>query len=642
MRRRLRAAVLFSAVSLPLLAQPSTESPPPADGPIDRLGAVVKDGTLAVEVDMRAGRVPAIPKYALEVQGSPRSTIEADAKEGSVSRLHFAVENGRLIVRGSGLRPKVAIEALDFEDGRGVTNLKFRGLGIWRPIVAIFGGIARSAVRKMAFRTDVPSVLKGEILGGPRPPPTPATAPAAGPPPAPTPTPPPAAAPTPSGVPAPSFMDLVEEVRIRRLALTAFSDRPLEFKPFLEFRTARQPSSGDAMRVEITRGVYRPARDGRPAVISLAGRFDGEVEHGVMEYEKNRSTIARGRIQDALFEAKTEEDGRLVSSLAAKRISFELDSGRFVVPGGLRVDLDHGSSFDVADVKVASTGEFSGTAKLDLAGRTGEIARQGAKLSASNIRLRSSGLTVTNGRATGPVEVEFDYALQYPFVVKYPIEEIPEKRLLLDFDGPFATTLHLQDAGSDEGEVTGNYMFKAPWAPIEQAALAALEAKWRQDLAVKNVDFAIAPKMFRPCGESCFTLAIEFTAEKRAQKGLKKLFSQFCAPVGRASLFVNKPERSFELHDVKIETHCKGVVGFVINFLAPFLTKSYTNMKLFQMPPNLPLTIDTVRGGADWIEIGGTIDWSAGESQSRVPGPESRVESASEPGTRDAGPGADD
>ena len=71
---------------------------------------------------------------------------------------------------------------------------------------------------------------------------------------------------------------------------------------------------------------------------------------------------------------------------------------------------------------------------------------------------------------------------------------------------------------------------------------------------------------------------------EEAGKGLKNLFSQFCAPVGRANLFVDKAERSFVLKDVKIETHCKGVVGFVVNFLTPFLTKSYTDMKLFRCP----------------------------------------------------------
>ena len=42
-------------------------------------------------------------------------------------------------------------------------------------------------------------------------------------------------------------------------------------------------------------------------------------------------------------------------------------------------------------------------------------------------------------------------------------------------------------------------------------------------------------------------------------------------------------------------------------------------MKLFQMPPGLPLTIDSVRGGAHLVEIGGRIDWEAGGPKPEVP-----------------------
>jgi len=626
-------ASLAQTPATPAPAAPSTSAPAPsptpssgayssAGGSLEALGALVKDGKLDVEADLVPGSVPAIPKYALEVQGSPKTSIQADAANGRVTHMTFVVSNGRLVVRGQGLRPKVAIESLEFQDPKGITEMKFRGLGIWRPIVAIFGGIARSAVRKMEFRTDIPSVMKGEILGGKRP--APASSPSAGAgassaaAPSPTPT-PASAAGGPPPAPTPSFMDLVREVRINEMTLTAFEGHRMELRPFVTFETASKPQSGDAMRVSIDRGVFRPGRAGAPAFIDFAGRLDGEIEDGRMEFEKNECTIVHGRIRGGQFRAAVGEDGKLATALSAESLAFELSSGKFVVPGGLGVDLDSGSTFEVSNVHVTSDGKFSGVARLDLAGKTGDLSRKGATISASDIRLKTPGITVVNGRATGPLELSFDYVLEYPFDVKYPIEQIPEKKLMLDFHGPFSTTLRLQDAGGDEGEVTGTYVFKAPWAPIEQAALAALAAKWRQDLAIKNVDFAIVPKRFRPCGESCFTLAIEFTAEKRAQKGLKKLFSQFCAPVGRAILFVNKPERSFELHDVKIETHCKGLVGAVVNFLSPFLTKSYTNMKLFQMPPNLPLTIDSVRGGAEWVEIAGTVDWQAGDAKPEVP-----------------------
>ncbi|MDQ2978928.1 MAG: hypothetical protein M3R62_06890 [Acidobacteriota bacterium] len=593
----MRRSLLTFLVSL-AAARAFGQADPGATTALDRLGAVVKDGHLDVEADLRQGSVPAIPKYALEVQGSPRTKITADAANGAVTRLHFSVQNGKLVVRGKGLRPKVSIESLDFESPKGITGLKFRGLGIWRPIVAIFGGIARSAVRKMEFRTDVTSVLKGEILGAKRETPS---APPPGPPPAPT----------------PSFMDLVDEVRLRDIKMTAFAGRPVAFAPFVAFHTASQPVSGEAMTLTIEKGTFRPGRDGAPSFVELSGHIDGEVENGEMEFEKNKCVIAKGRVRGGAFEVRSGEDGKIASAFSADDLFFELASGTFVVPGGMAVEIDQGSTFDVARVKVSSAGKFSGVAKLDLAGKTGRLSRKGATISATEIRLKTPGLTIVEGRATGPLELSFDYELAYPFVVKYPIEEIPVKKLMLDFRGPFATTLQLSEAGGDEGEVTGAYVFKAPWAPIEQAALAALEAKWKQDLAIKNVDFSIVPKKFRPCGLSCFTLELEITAEKK--NGLKKLFSQVCAPVGMAELFVDKEARSFVLKDVRIETHCKGIAGWVVNFIAPLLAKTYGDLTLFQVPPGLPLSIESVRGGAEWIEIGGSIDWTAGEPKPEIP-----------------------
>jgi len=415
-------------------------------------------------------------------------------------------------------------------------------------------------------------------------------------------------------------MDLVKEVRIDGMQVTAYGGKPMLLRPFVAFYTAEQPDGGDAMKVTVQKGIFRPGRDGAPNYVEFAGTLDGEIQNGEMEFQANRCAIAKGRIRGAAFQAKTSAEGKFQTALTAENLFFELSSGNFVVPGGMGVAIDSGSTFDVKSVKVTSDGHFSGVAKLDLAGKTGELSRKGATISASDITLKTPGLTVVDGKATGPLDLAFKYQLEYPFLVKYPIQEIPEKKLMLDFHGPFAASLQLKDAGGDDGEVTGTYVFKAPWDPIEKAALAALEAKWQQDLAVKNIDFAIVPKKFRPCGESCFVLEIEVTAEKRSSKNkLKKLFSQFCAPVGSANLFVDKPARAFVLKDVKIETHCKGVVGWVVNFLAPLLTKTYSEMKLFQMPPNLPLTIDSVRGGVQLVEIAGSIDWEAGEPKPEVP-----------------------
>ena len=611
-----------NASAPPLIAAPNASASPTAALPstsqmLENIGKLIKDGRLSIEADLIQGSMPVIPKYTLDVEGAPKTTVAVEAGDGKVTHMKFGVENGQLVVRGSGLRPKVAIESLEFQDPKGITDLKVHGLGIWRPIVAIFRGVARGAVNKLTINTDIPSVLKGEIFGPKK------AAPAAGatPPPSPTPTPPPAEAqggPPPS--PTPSFMDLIREVRINDMVVTAYPARRMVLRPFVAFDTAAHPVSGEAMKVSIEKGIFRPGHNGAPNYVELSGHFDGEIENGEMEFEDNQVTIAKGQIRKAAFDAKTGEDGKIASTLTAATLAFELSSGNFVVPGGMGVALDSGSTFEVDRLKVTSAGKFSGVAKLDLAGKTGELSRQGATISASDIRLKTPGLTVVDGRATGPLEISFNYQLEYPFVVKYPIKEIPEKKLDLDFHGPFATKLSLKDAGKDGGEVTGTYVFKAPWDPIEQAALVVLQAKWQQDLAIKNIDFTITPKMFRPCGETCFTLGIEVTAEKRTGKSkLKKLFSQFCAPVGKANLFIDKPERAFVLKDVKIETHCKGVVGWFVNFLTPFLTKTYGDMKLFQMPPNVPLTVDSVRGGAHVVEIAGSVDWSAGQPKPEVP-----------------------
>jgi hypothetical protein len=588
------AAVLLSATSTGL-----------AETVLDRLGAISKDGHLSIEADLHQGRVPATSVYEIEVQGSPRLHISAETLDGSVRMLHLDVENGRLIVRGRGLRPKVSIESLELESSKGITDVRFKGVGIWRPLVAMFGGIARSAVRKLPLRTDIPSVLKGRIIGGPE-----SAEPerATGPPPEPDGEP---AAPEPAAGPAePSFLDLVTEVRILELTMTAFEGRPLALRPFLEFRTSIHPAGGEPMRLTVDKGVYRPGRDGEADFLDFACRVDGEIDEGMMAFGGDRSSVAHGRIQGGSFLANRIEGGEIATTFAASHLSLDLSSGHFNVPGGLQVELEAGSRFSGDDVRVTPAGLLSGVLDLDLLGRTGEFERQGAKLTTSNVSLHSKGLRVENNRATGRVELSFDYRLAYPFVVRYPIKEIRVKSVPLDFHGPFSATLELVDADTEGGDVRGDYVFKAPWPPIETAALAVLAAKWRQDLAIGTVDFALSPRLFRPCGPSCFQLGFDFTAERNRTK--ENPFREVCAPAGQAEIFIDKASRACILRHVRVQTHCKGKVGWVVNLVAPLLAKTYSDAVLLRMPAGLPLTVESVRGGADWIELGGKIDWNEG------------------------------
>ena len=150
---------------------------------------------------------------------------------------------------------------------------------------------------------------------------------------------------------------------------------------------------------------------------------------------------------------------------------------------------------------------------------------------------------------------------------------------------------------------------------VHHSALSA-----RQSLVFSASVAALAIAFSAPAYADEQIETVTVTAEKRSSTNrLKKLFSQFCAPVGKANLFIDKPERAFVLKDIKIETHCKGVLGWFVNFLTPLLTKTYGDMKLFQMPPSVPLTVDSVRGGAHLVEIGGSIDWTASKGKPEVP-----------------------
>ncbi len=587
----MKTGLVFAAV-LPgaLIAALAIGQSAPEPSLVDRLGTLVKDGRLGIEADLEVGRMPVQPKYELEVEGNALARVTVEASGGSVTKMHFDVSGGRLIVRGKGLRPKVEIQSLDFETPKGISGLKFRGLGIWRPLVAIFGGLARSAVGKLELKTDVASVLKGEILG------------------AKTPRPAPSATPAPAAPAGPSFLDLVREVRVLELTLTAFEGKPIAFATFIDMTTA-SPHQGEALSVSVEKGVFRPGHQGAPATYDFPGRLDGDFERGSMEFGDDRAVFSRGRISGGSFRVRSGADGKLDAAVSAEKLAVEFESGDFELPGGLRVALSEGSRFSVTNLEVTPERLLSGVVDLDFNGKTGVLAREGTKLSAEKVSVRSSGLRMASNRATGVVEMSFDYLLRYPFTVRYPVKEIPPRTLDLDFHGPFAAKLELIDAGGPSGEVRGQYAFKAPWAPVETVVLEVLRAKWTQDVAIKRVDFALEGRRFRPCGPSCFELGFGFTAEKKSKA--KSLFRQVCEPVGKAELVINGPDRSFVLHDLKVETHCKGAVGWIVNFIAPLLAKTYSDTVIFQMPVDVPLSIDRVQAGAEWIRIEGGFDWRA-------------------------------
>ncbi len=596
------AALLLAGATTPALAQapaspaalpaaitgPPATSPPTSDSQLvlDQIAGCGDSGTLRLDIDLRAGRFAAADAWAVEVVGTPTATLVATAVGGHVNRLDVAVDGGMLLLDGSHLRPKILIQSFHFEEGKGITEASYRGRGIWRPIVWMFRCLARSALRNLEIHTDLPSILHGEFLGAK------GAAPSA-----------------PSGA---SFLDLVQEVRVHDSEFVAYGGRPLSLGTMVQFHTASQPREGTPVHVAIVEGFFRPARGGRLAQFAVAGRVDGEIENGAIAFVGSRCTFSHGELRQGAFQVGSRADGTLEATLSAASLAADLTAGDFHVPGGPTVDVETPSRFVVRDLLLRPDGRYSGIIDAELHGKAGRIERGGAVVSLSNVELRTNGATIANGLATGDVELGADYRMDYPLVVHYPVEEVGDRSVQLLFRGSLTATLHLEDAGSSgEGAVTGVYRFTVPWPPVEQAAFEVLRAAWMQDVtpAMRDVDFRIEPRRFGPCGGTCFLVDLNVTVEKKEAKG--RLFHQLCDTQGKADLVVDAATRSFLLRNVRIEPRCHGVLGWVVNFIGPLLTKTYTDITLFQMPEDLPFTVESVDSGSDWIAIAGKVAWTS-------------------------------
>ncbi|HEY8132387.1 MAG TPA: hypothetical protein VII12_10885 [Thermoanaerobaculia bacterium] len=562
MRSLLIAAILLAA------------APAPAQELLDQLAGLLNRGRLNVEVDLQAGRAAAGPQWTLQVVGSPKAKLTAEAEEGRVSCVDIDVTGGELIVSGKGLRPSLTIEGIRFEEGKGISEARFRGRGVWRPIVAIFRTLARPALRRLDVPTDIGSILRGEILTSEKS----------------------------AGAPDTEFLQLVREVHINNTEFEAFAGYPLHFGGLVDLETAR---AGKPVRAAIVNGTFRPPLD-----FEVDGTIDGEIENGAVAFVGSRCTFSHGQLKDGAFRVYSK-DGQPETSFSAGALGLDLTWGQFRWPGGPKIGVEAPSRFAIRNLKVRSDGSYSGTVDAALAGKVGSIDRAGMMVAADDVQLHTQGARIVDGKATGDVKLDFQYRLDHTLVVHYPVEQLRDRHVPLLFQGAFVADLHFEDAGSgDEGVVTGNYQFTIPWPPVEQAAFEVLRARWRQDIApvIRKVDFAIEPRHFGPCGHECFLLDLVVTAQKPKAKGY--LFQQICDTQGKADVVVDAPSRSLLLRNVRVEPRCQGIIGAVVNFLTPFLTKTYTDVTLMQMPANLPFTIESVGSGADSIVIAGKVAWA--------------------------------
>jgi hypothetical protein len=539
---------------------------------LDQLAGLLDRGTLNVAVDLKAGSAAISPGWSLETIGQPNAALTVEADDGRVQCLDIDVTGGQLVIAGKGLHPKLEIDHIRFEQGSGITVASFRGRGVWRPIVAVFRTLAQPALRRLDVTTDIGSILRGQILNSKK-----DSADSSG-----------------------QFLALVRSVTISKSEFEAFPGYPITLGALMELETT-------SLRLAIDKAKFTP-----PARFEVDGRLDGEVQNGAVSFVGSRSTFTRGLLQRGAFRVfSAEKNGKLAMAFSAGALDLDLTNGQFHWPGGPTIGVDAPTRFVVRDLRVAPDGRYSGIVDATLTGKVGSINRAGTTIAANDIQLRTTGTKIVDGKATGDVNLAFQYRLNHTLTVHYPVEELRDRHIPLLLQGLFDTQLHFEDAGSgDEGVVTGRYQFTIPWPPVERAAFEVLRARWEQDLApaIHKVDFAIEPRRFGPCGRDCFVLDLKLTAAKAKSKGF--LFQQICETEGKADLVVDAPTRSLVLRNIRVQPRCEGVLGSLVNFIAPFLTKSYSEIALLQMPADVPFTIDSVGTSADSIMIAGQVDWA--------------------------------
>ena len=555
-----RVALLLAALALPAAADQT-------DALLIHLAGVINRGKLNVIVDLKPGNAVITPQWKLQTEGAPTAALTVEADEGRVSCVDVDLTGGKLIISGSGFRPSLEIEGIRFEDGTGVTAARFRGRGIWRPLVAVFRALARPALRNLDVNTNIQSMLRGEIIESKK---------------------------DPSGT-STEFLALVRDVKIHDTEIEAFSGYPFAFGRLIDFDTK-------ALKLTIDKATFTP-----PAQFEADGRIDGELVNGSAAFLGNHGRFAHGELRRGTFHASGSD-----VSFTAGTLAVDLTYGDFRWPGGPRIGVEAPSHFAVRDLRVRSDGTYSGVVDAALFGKVGTIDRAGMSVAANDVQMHTTGAKIVDGKATGEVKLGFQYRLNHTLVVHYPVEELRDRKVPLVFQGAFDADLHFENAGSgDEGVVTGTYQFTIPWPPVEQAAFEVLRARWQQDItpAIHKVSFALEPRRFGPCGPDCFLLDMRVVAAKSKLR-------QICNTEGKADVVIDAPTRSLVLRNVRIQPHCEGLLGAVVNFLAPFLTKSYSDVSLMQMPADLPFTIESVGTATDSIFIAGKVDWTAAHSAS--------------------------
>ena len=283
-----------AAPVVPLLAAlAALVSPRPllGDDLFAQLGDAAKDGHLEAEAQLREGSVPVMAGYSVTVKGSPETRLGVAVREGKLESLRYVAPDDAFLLVGRGLRPDVVLTRIETDPSGTITTLDFHGRGLGRLVVGLFKPLVRKKVRQMKLHTELAELFRGTVVVAASKE-APASAPAAGkaaPAPraaagAPMPTPEAAARPAP---PQPGFLDLVDEVRLLELRLSAFPGKPLSFGETLALETGGGGEK-DPIEVRLDEATFRPGRDGAEAEWAAKGRLEGTAGAGLVTLESGR------------------------------------------------------------------------------------------------------------------------------------------------------------------------------------------------------------------------------------------------------------------------------------------------------------------------------------------------------------------
>src|SRR6185436_19935582 len=115
-------------------------------------------------------------------------------------------------------------------------------------------------------------------------------------------------------------------------------------------------------------------------------------------------------------------------------------------PGGPAIGVDAPTRLLVHDLRVTPGGRYSGIVDATVTGKVESIHRAGMTIGANDVQLRTTGAKIVDGKATGDVNLGFQYRLNHTLTVHYPVEELRDRHIPLQLQGLFDTQLHFEDA----------------------------------------------------------------------------------------------------------------------------------------------------------------------------------------------------